>query len=68
MEANQTKNFILGEPMSDSEFLTWLSARLVNTYGAHKHVDYVLRVQKIADKLHAMETQADDFTWDLNND
>lgn len=37
--------------MTDSEFLEWIAARLVNVYHESENVDFVLKLRKIAAKL-----------------
>lgn len=38
------------EPLTDREFLTWLSERLVHVYDESPNVDFVHRLRRIADR------------------
>ena len=36
--------------MNDSQFLLWISDRLVNVYGENENTDFVLKLRELADK------------------
>lgn len=38
-------------PKTDGEFLRWLAERLVNVYGESPNVDFLYRLEHIADTL-----------------
>jgi hypothetical protein len=38
-----------GKEMTDKAFLQWLASRLVNVYHESPNVDFVLKLQRIAD-------------------
>lgn len=37
--------------MTDSEFLTWIHARLVNHHGENPNYDYMHRLREVAERL-----------------
>lgn len=41
--------------MSDKEFLEWLIDRLVHVYGESPYVDFIHKLNKIADKIDYLD-------------
>jgi hypothetical protein len=41
--------------MSDKEFLTWISDRLVHVYKENPNYDYMLRFQRIIQRIEELE-------------